>query len=128
LHAVVVSVNKLTEPTAQLTRLWKWKHQNLQTFNVLQETLINKLINQRINNKVHRSEFFCACPYAFSLSPSPLTWTLVRFLNRFWLGEGHAIEQMVEALCYKVEGRGFNSRWSQWKFFIDINLLVELWP
>jgi len=24
---------------------------------------------------------------------------------------GHAVAQLVEALCYKPEGRGFNSRW-----------------
>ena len=24
---------------------------------------------------------------------------------------GHAVVQLVEALCYKPEGRGFDSRW-----------------
>jgi len=24
---------------------------------------------------------------------------------------GHAVAQLVEALCYKPEGRGFDSRW-----------------
>ena len=28
--------------------------------------------------------------------------------------------QMVEALLYKPEGRGFDSRWSHWKLFIEI--------
>jgi hypothetical protein len=29
---------------------------------------------------------------------------------------GHAIEQLVEALRYKSEGRGFDSRWCHWNF------------
>ena len=27
---------------------------------------------------------------------------------------GHAVAQLVEALRYKAEGRGFDSRWCQW--------------
>jgi hypothetical protein len=34
----------------------------------------------------------------------------------YW--SGHAVAQLVEALCYKPEGRGFDSRWCQWKFFL----------
>jgi len=30
---------------------------------------------------------------------------------------GHAVAQLVEALCYKSEGRGFDSRWCHWIFF-----------
>jgi hypothetical protein len=26
----------------------------------------------------------------------------------------YAVAQLVEALCYKSEGRGFDSRWCQW--------------
>jgi len=29
---------------------------------------------------------------------------------------GHAVVQLVEALCYKPEGRGFDSRWCHWNF------------
>jgi len=29
---------------------------------------------------------------------------------------GHAVAQLVEALRYKLEGRGFNSRWRHWNF------------
>ena len=29
---------------------------------------------------------------------------------------GHAVAQLVEALRYKPEGRGFDSRWCHWKF------------
>jgi len=28
----------------------------------------------------------------------------------------HAVAQLVEALRYKPEGRGFDSRWSHWNF------------
>jgi len=30
------------------------------------------------------------------------------------------VAQLVEALRYKSEGRGFDSRWYDWIFFIDI--------
>ena len=29
---------------------------------------------------------------------------------------GHAVAQLVEALRYKSEGRGFDSRWYHWNF------------
>jgi hypothetical protein len=29
---------------------------------------------------------------------------------------GHAIAQLVEALHYKSEGRGFDSQWCHWNF------------
>ena len=29
---------------------------------------------------------------------------------------GHAVAQLVEALRYKSEGRGFDSRWCHWNF------------
>jgi hypothetical protein len=39
-----------------------------------------------------------------------------------------AVAQLVEALRYKPAGRGFDSRWCQWIFFIGIILSVALWP
>jgi len=30
---------------------------------------------------------------------------------------GHAVAQLVEALRYKPESRGFDSRWCHWIFF-----------
>jgi hypothetical protein len=41
---------------------------------------------------------------------------------------GHAVAQLVEALRYKPEGRGFDSRWFHWNFFFDIILPAALWP
>ena len=35
---------------------------------------------------------------------------------------------MVEALRYKSEGRGFDSRCCHWNFFVDINIPAALWP
>jgi hypothetical protein len=31
------------------------------------------------------------------------------------LSWGHAMAQLIEALPYKLEGRGFVSRWGHWK-------------
>jgi len=37
---------------------------------------------------------------------------------------GHAVAQLVEALRYKPEGRGFDSRWYHWNF----SLILSFWP
>ena len=29
---------------------------------------------------------------------------------------GHVVAQLVEALCYKLKGRGFDSHWCHWNF------------
>jgi hypothetical protein len=41
---------------------------------------------------------------------------------------GCAVVQLVEALRYRSEGRGFDSRWCHWNFFIDVILPAALWP
>jgi hypothetical protein len=35
---------------------------------------------------------------------------------------------VVKVLCYKSEGRWFDSGWCHWKFFIDIILPIALRP
>ena len=37
-------------------------------------------------------------------------------IRRYLLSSGHAVAQLVEALRYKLEGRGFDSRWCHWNF------------
>ena len=37
-------------------------------------------------------------------------------LKSFSSLSGHAVAQLVEALPYKSEGRGFDSRWCHWNF------------
>jgi len=40
---------------------------------------------------------------------------------------GHAVAQSVEALRYKLEGCGFDSRWCHWNFSWGIIRLDALW-
>jgi hypothetical protein len=37
-------------------------------------------------------------------------------LGAFEIFRGYAVAQLVEVLCYKPEGRGFDSRWCHWNF------------
>ena len=38
------------------------------------------------------------------------------------------VTQLVEALCYKTEGRGFDSQKGVLKLFADLILPASLWP
>ena len=51
--------------------------------------------------EIHKYEYFYV--------PAP------NFIN-LCLGKGHTVVQLVEALRYKPEDRGFNSRWCHWNF------------
>jgi len=39
----------------------------------------------------------------------------------------YSVAQLVQALRYKPEGRGFDYRWCHWNFSIDIILPAALW-
>jgi hypothetical protein len=41
---------------------------------------------------------------------------------------GYAMAQLVEALWYKPEGRGFDSRYENWDFSIDVILRPLYYP
>jgi hypothetical protein len=43
-------------------------------------------------------------------------------------GLGHAVAQMVEALCYKPEGSGLESLLGQLIFSIHLIIPAALWP
>jgi len=44
------------------------------------------------------------------------------------LFRGHAVAQLVEALRYKPEGRGFNSRWCHWNFSLTLSFPLHYDP
>jgi hypothetical protein len=41
-------------------------------------------------------------------------------VNNCLLYLGNAVAQLVEALRYKPEGRGFDSQWDHWGFLIHL--------
>jgi len=41
---------------------------------------------------------------------------------------GHAVAQLVEALRYKSEGRGFDSRWCNWNFSLTLSFRPHYGP
>jgi len=63
----------------------------------------------------------CFIHILFTANYSRLTGN---FLSSHIYQKGHAVAQLVEALCYKPEGRGFNSRWRHWNF----SLSRSFWP
>jgi hypothetical protein len=53
---------------------------------------------------------------------------LKRLQNKPLKVGGHAVEQLVEALCYKPEGHGFNYRWCHWNFSLTQSFLPHYGP
>ena len=41
---------------------------------------------------------------------------VLKIKYEYGLHMGHGVVQLVEALRYKLEGRGFDSRWCHWNF------------
>jgi len=64
----------------------------------------------------------CVFVYMLFVIQVPITQQL------FFLRGTLLVAQLVEALRYKPEGSGFDSRWYHWIFFIDIILPAALWP
>ena len=81
------------------------------------------------NDECHISTFMAnKCALATKETFLRLQVKCPTFLFDFYPNLGHAVAQIVEALLYKPEGRGFDSRWCHWNFFIDIILPAALWP
>ena len=54
---------------------------------------------------------------AFLTEMTSTVWTPKRaFSYGYYEMSGYAVAQLVEALRYKPEGRGFDSRWCHWYF------------
>jgi len=50
--------------------------------------------------------------------------TTLTLRSTLMLSPGLAVVQSVEALRYKLEGRGFDSRWGSFRFFTDLIILL----
>jgi len=49
----------------------------------------------------------------------------IKIYIKIW---GHAVAQLVEALRYKLEGRGFDSRWCHWNFSLTLSFRPHYVP
>ena len=96
----------------------------------------------------HKSLIFCSCisksnylslqtysgSWDFKLTPNRLASMLkmpfhtcflaVLLALQWW--KGHVVAQLVEALRYKQEDRGFDSRWCHWNFLLTQSALWAL--
>jgi hypothetical protein len=54
---------------------------------------------------------------ACSILPQPLCYHAPHFLKILNGNRGHAVALVVKELCYKLEGRGFDSWWGNQSFF-----------
>jgi hypothetical protein len=76
------------------------------------------------HSALHKYENMCCLHINFIKTTSLLTMSLQHsyrlqmsiFAPLVKKGLFHAVAQLVEALCYKTAGRGFDSRWCQWNF------------
>ena len=55
---------------------------------------------------------------------------MVGCIIRFWHSTkgGHVVAQLVEALCYKPEGHGFDFRWCHWNFSLTYSFWLHCGP
>ena len=51
-------------------------------------------------------------------SPTSLMMAVLSLTGSYSTGRGYAVAQLVQALRYKPEGRGFDFRWSPWNFSV----------
>ena len=52
--------------------------------------------------------------------------TVIALIICYFLG--HVVAQLVEALCYKLEGRGFDSRWCHWNYSLTLSFQLHYGP
>ena len=91
---------------------------------ILKRILIKKKVTGRgvemILRKKKSTELYDQVRYCWLLNKNSALWkqfpklqNSIRILRTILSRQGHAVAQLVEALCYKPKGRGFDSRWSQ---------------
>jgi hypothetical protein len=66
------------------------------------------------------SQVSATCPYP---EPDQSRQILATYNQRYDRYMGHAVSQLVEALCYEPEDCGFHSRWCHWSFLLTETFL-----
>ena len=98
---------------------------------------LNVRISLSRSNKVHFLIVFMAGLSTTNFAINVIAQTLTNILSGLWQRLlylqnihilWHAVWQFVEALLYKPEGRGFDSRWCHSNFSLILILPVALWP
>ena len=64
----------------------------------------------------YQEEIFAYGAATSSVQPHPAFPCGLKMYVLLLIYGGHAVAQLVEALRYKPEGRGFDSRWCHWNF------------
>jgi len=77
---------------------------------------INQTYNLKKKQQIHMQMYFYYIVITdWFTEQSALSFTSMCYNSTLCI-VGHAVAQLVEPLCYKPEGRGFDSRWCHWNF------------
>ena len=65
--------------------------------------------------------FTIVSPFISKSQEAVVCFLFVKLLSRV----RHTVVQLVEALRYKPEGRGFDSRWCHWNYYVEIKCRLQ---